>query len=78
VNQLRPLLGQTLTSSVIYGDVGTAIHSAVVLLADTARQRLENPQRDVILRRAFSLLLGQSRAFRDPVQIISVMLFFQT
>jgi threonine/homoserine/homoserine lactone efflux protein len=58
VNALHPLLGQTITLSAVYVAVATAIHSAVVLLADTARPWLENQERSVIIRRLFSLLLA--------------------
>jgi threonine/homoserine/homoserine lactone efflux protein len=57
VDELRPLLGQTITMSAIYVAVATAIHSAIVLLADTARPWLEDQERSVIIRRVFSLLL---------------------
>jgi threonine/homoserine/homoserine lactone efflux protein len=57
VNELRPLLGQTMTLSAIYVVVATTIHSVIVLLADTARPLLENQERRVIIRRVFSLLL---------------------
>ena len=57
VNELRPLLGQTITLSATYVAVATAIHSAIVLLADTARPWLEDRERGVIVRRVFSLLL---------------------
>jgi threonine/homoserine/homoserine lactone efflux protein len=57
VNESRPLLAQTITLSAIYVAVATAVHSAVVLLADTARPWLEDQERSVIIRRVFSLLL---------------------
>jgi threonine/homoserine/homoserine lactone efflux protein len=57
VNEVRLLLAQTITLSVVYVAVATAVHSAIVLLADTARPWLENQERSVIIRRVFSLLL---------------------
>ena len=57
VNESRPLLAQTITLSAIYVAVATAVHSAVVLLADIARPWLEDQERSVIIRRVFSLLL---------------------
>ncbi len=58
VNEFRPLLGQTITLSAVYVAVATAIHLAIVLLADTARPWLEDQQRSVIIRRVFSSLLA--------------------
>jgi threonine/homoserine/homoserine lactone efflux protein len=58
VDESRPLLGQTITLSTIYVAVATVIHSAFVLLADTARPWLEDQEPSVIVRRVFSLLLG--------------------
>jgi len=57
VNEVRPLLAQTITLSAVYVAVATAVHSAIVLLADTARPWLANQERSVIIRRVFSLLL---------------------
>jgi len=57
VNEVHPLLAQTITLSAVYVAVATAIHSAIVLLADTARPWLEDQERSVIIRRVFSLLL---------------------
>jgi hypothetical protein len=57
VNEFRPLLGQTIALSTIYVTVATVIHSAIVLLADTARPWLEDQERSVIIRRIFALLL---------------------
>jgi threonine/homoserine/homoserine lactone efflux protein len=58
VNELRPLLPQTITLSAVYVAVATTIHSGIVLLADKARPWLENRERSVIIRRIFSLLLA--------------------
>ena len=58
VNDLRPVVGQTVTLSAVYVAVATAIHSAIVLLADTARLWLEDQRRSVIIRRVFSLILA--------------------
>jgi threonine/homoserine/homoserine lactone efflux protein len=57
VNEVRPLLAQTITLSAVYVAVATAVHSAIVLLADTARPWLAKQERSVIIRRVFSLLL---------------------
>jgi threonine/homoserine/homoserine lactone efflux protein len=58
VDELAPLLAQTIALSTIYVAVATAVHSAVVLLAHTARPWLEDQERSVIIRRVFSLLLA--------------------
>jgi threonine/homoserine/homoserine lactone efflux protein len=57
VNEAQPVLGQTVTLSVIYVAVATVVHSAVVLLADVARPWLSDHERGAIVRRALSLLL---------------------
>jgi threonine/homoserine/homoserine lactone efflux protein len=58
VSEWRPLLGQTITLSAIYVAVATATHSAIVLLADSARPWLEDQERSAIIRRVFSFLLA--------------------
>jgi threonine/homoserine/homoserine lactone efflux protein len=57
VDELRPLIAQTVIFSAIYVAVATAVHSAIVLLADAARPWLEDRQRSGIIRRLLSLLL---------------------
>jgi threonine/homoserine/homoserine lactone efflux protein len=57
VDELRPLIAQTITLSASYVAMATAVHSAVVLLADAARSWLEDRQRSAIIRRLLSLVL---------------------
>ena len=57
VDETRPLIGQAVTLSAVYVAVATAVHSAIVMLADAARSRLEDQRRSAIVRRLLSLLL---------------------
>jgi threonine/homoserine/homoserine lactone efflux protein len=57
VDESRPLIAQTVTLSASYVAVATAVHSAIVLLADAARSWLEDRQRSAIVRRLLSLIL---------------------
>lgn len=57
VDDGRPLLGQTVTLSVVYVAVATLVHGTIVLLADAARPWLEDERRSAIVRRVLSLLL---------------------
>lgn len=57
VDENGPLIGQVLILSTVYVAVATAVHSAIVLLADAARPWLEDQRRSTIVRRALSLLL---------------------
>lgn len=54
----RPLFGQTVSLSVIYVAVATAIHVGIVLLAGTLEPFLNDPRRERIARRALSALLA--------------------
>ena len=58
VNAMQPVLRQGVLLSVVYVFVATAIHTAIVALAGTARPFLENPDRRRIVRRGLSLALG--------------------
>jgi threonine/homoserine/homoserine lactone efflux protein len=68
VDEARPVVGQVVSLSVVYVAVATLVHSTVVLAADAARPWLEDPRRNMIVRRALSLLLV----------IIAVWLFVTT
>jgi threonine/homoserine/homoserine lactone efflux protein len=57
VDETRALIVQTVTLSVVYVMVATAVHSIVVLLADAARPWLEDEHRSTLVRRALSVLL---------------------
>jgi threonine/homoserine/homoserine lactone efflux protein len=57
VDAERPLVGQTITLSLIYVTVATLVHGTIVLLADAARPWLEEEGRSTIVRRTLSLLL---------------------
>lgn len=57
VDETRPLIGQAVTLSTVYVAVATAVHSAIVMLAGTARSWLEDQRRSAIVRRLLSLLL---------------------
>ena len=57
VDDARPLLGQTVTLSVVYVAVATLVHGTIVLLADAARPWLEDERRSTMVRRALSVLL---------------------
>ncbi len=57
IDDTRPLVGQTITLSLVYVAVATLIHGAIVLLADAARPWLEDERRSTLVRRALSLLL---------------------
>ena len=49
---------QTLTLSAVFVAVATAIHTAIVLLAGSARPLLEDPRRSKIIRRVLALALA--------------------
>ena len=57
VDATKPLIGQTVTLSLIYVAVATAVHGSIVLLADAARPWLENERRSLLVRRILALLL---------------------
>jgi threonine/homoserine/homoserine lactone efflux protein len=57
VDDSRPLVGQTVTLSLIYVAVATVVHSTIVLLVDAARPWLEDERRSTIVRRILALLL---------------------
>jgi threonine/homoserine/homoserine lactone efflux protein len=57
LDDTRPLVGQTVTLSIVYVTVATFVHSVIVLLADTARPWLESGRRTTVVRRVLSLLL---------------------
>jgi threonine/homoserine/homoserine lactone efflux protein len=57
VDPARPLVGQTITLSLIYVTIATLVHSAIVLLADATRPWLQG-RRSVLIRRVLSLLLA--------------------
>jgi len=57
VDETRPLIGQTVMLSAVYVTVATAVHSAIVLLADAARPWLEGGRRSTLVRRVLSLVL---------------------
>lgn len=57
VDETLPLVGQTISLSLVYVAVATLVHGTIVLLADTARPWLEDEQRIMIVRRVLSLLL---------------------
>lgn len=57
VDEMSPLVGQAVTLSAIYVAVATAIHSAIVLLADAARPWLEDGRCNAIVRRTLSVML---------------------
>jgi len=57
VDETRPLIGQTVMLSAVYVTVATAVHSAIVLLADAARPWLEGGRRSTLVRRVLSLML---------------------
>ena len=58
VEARNPVLGQTVTLSVVYVLIATAIHVTIVLLAGSARPFLEDPDRTRNVRRALSLGLA--------------------
>lgn len=57
IDATRPLVGQTISLSLIYVAVATLVHGGIALLADAARPWLENEHRSTFVRRALSLLL---------------------
>ena len=57
VDETRALIVQTVTLSVVYVMVATAVHSIIVLLADAARPWLEDEHRSTLVRRALSVVL---------------------
>lgn len=57
VDETLPLVGQTISLSLVYVAVATLVHGTIVLLADTAKPWLEDEQRIMIVRRVLSLLL---------------------
>ncbi|NVJ94497.1 MAG: LysE family translocator [Marivivens sp.] len=52
------VMPQTITLSVVYVVVATAIHAAIVGLAGTAQTLLENPRKRLVLRRVLSAALA--------------------
>lgn len=58
VDPAREVLAETVTLSMIYVTVATAIHAAIVTLAGLARHVLEDPRRSRIVRRVLSALLA--------------------
>jgi threonine/homoserine/homoserine lactone efflux protein len=52
------VMPQTITLSIVYVVVATAIHAAIVGLAGTAQTLLENPRKRLILRRVLSVALA--------------------
>jgi len=58
VDESRPLIGQTITLSVVYVAVATLVHTTIVLLADAGRPWLEDERRSAIVRRALALVLA--------------------
>jgi threonine/homoserine/homoserine lactone efflux protein len=57
VDPARPLVGQTVTLSIIYVAIATLVHTTIVLLADATRPWLQG-NRSTLIRRALSLLLA--------------------
>lgn len=57
VDETLPLVGQTISLSLVYVAVATLVHGTIVLLADTAKPWLEDEPRIMIVRRVLSLLL---------------------
>ena len=53
-----PMLPQTLTLSVAYVGVATAIHAGIVALAGLAAPLLRDPRRALVIRRTLSFALG--------------------
>ena len=58
VDSAQPILSQTVSLSVIYVTIATAIHTLIIVLAGSARPFLENPDRSRIVRRVLSLALA--------------------
>lgn len=58
VDPAREVLAETITLSMIYVAVATAIHAAIVTLAGLARHVLDDPRRSRIVRRVLSALLA--------------------
>lgn len=58
VDKAGPLLGQTITLTLVYVAVATAIHLAVVTLASAFRLFMSDPTRERIIRRGLSLMLA--------------------
>ena len=54
----RPVLGQSLTLTLAYVAVATAVHAGIALLAGEARQVLTDPGRERALRRVLSVALA--------------------
>ena len=52
------LLGQTITLSLIYVAIATAIHASIVTAAGAARIWLQNPERERFVRRVLSVALA--------------------
>lgn len=58
VDDSRNVVNQTMTLSIIYVAVATAVHMAIVALAGTARPLLENPRQSMIIRRVLAIVLA--------------------
>lgn len=54
----RSLASQAVTLSIVYVAIATAVHTSIVLLADTARGWLMDERRSSAVRRTMALLLG--------------------
>lgn len=57
-NPAGEVLTETITLSMVYVAVATAIHAAIVILAGLARHILDDPRRSRIVRRVLSALLA--------------------
>ncbi len=58
VDEMLPVLGQTVLLSVVYVLIATVVHTSIVSLAGTARPFLEDPDRSRIIRRSMSFALA--------------------
>ncbi|TYR33158.1 LysE family translocator [Mesorhizobium microcysteis] len=58
IDASRPLLAQTVTLTLVYVTIATAIHAGIVILAGALEPFLTDPRRERIARRILSALLA--------------------
>jgi threonine/homoserine/homoserine lactone efflux protein len=58
LNEAKPALPQMLVLSAVYVTIATAVHAGIVGLAGTLENFLNDPKRERVARRVFSVLLG--------------------
>lgn len=58
VDASRNVVGQTVTLSIIYVVIATAVHMTIVMLAGVTQPLIENPRQSLIIRRVLAIVLA--------------------